>query len=244
MNFIDLNCDMGEGASIDALLMPYLSSCSIACGGHYGDIDSIKKTITLAQLNNIKIGAHPSYPDPKNFGRKCIKLSPKALKSSLESQLSLFIDCCKNLQVEIHHIKPHGALYNDMFDNISVVSVFLDVIKNLTPNVYIYCLPNSLLEKEANRIGIKVKREGFMDRAYTFEGKLLSRNIEKAVLTEKEQIGRQVLSIIQNREVTSADGHTVPLSIETLCLHGDNENALLIIKHINKLLTLNSIHVC
>ncbi len=243
MNYIDLNCDMGEGVSTDALLMPYLSSCSIACGGHYGNVTSINEAILLAQQHNVNVGAHPSYPDPKNFGRKSIEISSATLKLSIESQLELFIRSCKTLQVEMHHIKPHGALYNDMFHNASVVSVFLDVIKRLSPHTYIYCSPNSVLEKEANRIGIKTKREGFMDRAYTTKGKLVSREIEGAVLTDKHKIGEQVLSIVKNKEVRSASGQVVPLSVETLCLHGDNTNALAIIQYVNGLLKSNSIHV-
>ena len=243
MHTIDLNCDMGEGAGNDALLMPYISSCSIACGGYVGDEDSIKATLLLAKKHGVKVGAHPSYPDSENFGRKSMQLSNEELKESLVKQLALFLKCCEQTNSPVNHIKPHGALYNDLFHDASKVEVFIAVIKTVLPQAKLYCSPGSLIEKKAIHSGIQVKTEGFMDRTYNEDGTLRSRLLTDAVLTDLEQVGSQVLSILKEQSVPVFGGEFIPLSVQTLCLHGDHPQAVELIQLVDRLLKLNGIDV-
>jgi len=125
---IDLNCDLGEGYD-DEKIMPFISSCNIACGGHAGDKDSVYKTVLLAKKNNLAIGAHPSYPDKLNFGRVSMDLTTDVLVEAVRQQIQLVIESCAALKAELHHIKPHGALYNDMAQNEDLAKVVLAAVK-------------------------------------------------------------------------------------------------------------------
>jgi UPF0271 protein len=243
MSTIDLNCDMGEGVGNDSLIMPYISSCNIACGGHSGDENSVRETLVLAKKCAVKVGAHPAYPDPQNFGRKSMSLPKQELKHHLKKQLLLFMECCSQTKSSIHHIKPHGALYNDMFQDKSPTDVFVDLIKELLPNAFVYCSPDSLLEKECQKVGLKVMREGFMDRAYNPDATLLSRSVEGAVLKNLDQIEQQLLLMVTKKQVPIVANKTIDLNVQTVCLHGDNPKAVEIIKHVHQLLKTKGIYV-
>lgn len=243
MSTIDLNCDMGEGVGNDSLIMPYISSCNIACGGHSGDENSVRETLVLAKKYAVKVGAHPAYPDPQNFGRKSMSLPKQELKHHLKKQLLLFMECCSQTKSSIHHIKPHGALYNDMFQDKSPTDVFVDLIKELLPNAFVYCSPDSLLEKECQKVGLKVMREGFMDRAYNPDATLLSRSVEGAVLKNLDQIEQQLLLMVTKKQVPIVANKTIDLNVQTVCLHGDNPKAVEIIKHVHQLLKTQGIYV-
>ena len=234
---------MGEGVGNDASLMPYISSCSIACGGHVGDENSIKETLRLAKQFGVKVGAHPAYPDPEHFGRKSMQLSNEELENSLVEQLTLFLKCCEQTNSPVNHIKPHGALYNDLFHDPSKAEVFVAVMKTLFPQATLYCSPGSLIEKEAIRSRIHTKREGFMDRTYNEDGTLRSRLLKDAVLTDLKQVGSQVLSIVKEQVVPVFGGEFIPLSVQTLCLHGDHPQAVELIQSVDRLLKLNGIDV-
>jgi len=243
MSTIDLNCDMGEGIGNDSLIMPYISSCSIACGGHFGNRNSILETLILAKKHKVKVGAHPAYPDPENFGRKSMSLSKQELKHHLKKQLLLFMECCSQTKSSIHHIKPHGALYNDMFQDKSPTDVFVDLIKELLPDAFVYCSPSSLLEKECQKAGLKVMREGFMDRAYNLDATLRSRSVEGAVLKNLDQIEQQLLLMVTKKQVPIGANKAIDLNVQTVCLHGDNPKAVEIIKHVHQLLKTKGIDV-
>ena len=234
---------MGEGVGNDASLMPYISSCSIACGGHVGDENSIKETLRLAKQFGVKVGAHPAYPDSEHFGRKSMQLSNEELEKSLVEQLTLFLKCCEQTNSPVNHIKPHGALYNDLFHDPSKAEVFVAVMKTLFPQATLYCSPRGLIGKEAIRSGIHVKREGFMDRTYNEDGTLRSRLLKGAVLTDLKQVGSQVLSIVKEQVVPVFGGEFIPLSVQTLCLHGDHPQAVELIQSVDRLLKLNGIDV-
>lgn len=234
---------MGEGVGNDASLMPYISSCSIACGGHVGDENSIKETLRLAKQFGVKVGAHPAYPDPEHFGRKSMQLSNEELENSLVEQLTLFLKCCEQTNSPVNHIKPHGALYNDLFHDPSKAEVFVAVMKTLFPQATLYCSPGGLIGKEAICSGIHVKREGFMDRTYNEDGTLRSRLLKGAVLTDLKQVGSQVLSIVKEQVVPVFGGEFIPLSVQTLCLHGDHPQAVELIQSVDRLLKLNGIDV-
>lgn len=136
MQTIDINCDVGEGFNNESLLMPYLSSCNIACGAHAGSLEIIEKTMLLAKKHEVKIGAHPSFPDQENFGRKMMNISSEALQKSIESQLRTVKQCAEKLNLKIHHVKAHGALYNYIAKDTLIAEVFVKAVKAIFENVF------------------------------------------------------------------------------------------------------------
>lgn len=234
----DINCDLGEGLSNDVLLMPYLDSCNIACGGHVGNEHTIKETIRLANKHQVKIGAHPSYPDPQNFGRFKMDISLESLEISLISQLSLFKNLANEEKTEIHHIKPHGALYNFSANDQSTASMILDILEDKFKACYLYCPPNSLIAQLAEERCIPIKREVFADRNYNKDGSLVSRTEPNAVMTEPDQILEHIYTMVKKGEIRTPDGNFIPVIADTICIHGDNPNAVGILKNIHKYFNL------
>ena len=239
MQKIDLNCDVGEGTGNDAALMPFISSCSIACGGHYGNAKTIAATLALAVQNKVKTGAHPAYPDPQNFGRKSMDLPLTKLQKALREQLDLFFGLCPT----VNHIKPHGALYNDLFENEEKAMAVVEVFAAYKPKIKVYCAPKSALAIAAKAAGLIPVLEGFGDRAYEQSGALVPRNNPLATFTQKEQITQQVLGIIQQAEVTGLEGEKIPLKVNTICLHGDAKNVQENLPYLVKTLTQKNITV-
>ena len=236
---IDLNCDLGEGTGNDLAIMPYISSCSIACGGHYGNQQSIKTTLTYAAEYGVKTGAHPSYFDRDNFGRRSLAISLQELQDSLRQQLDLFYSLC----TQVSHVKPHGALYNDLFTDIEKAEAFVEVLKEYNPKAKVFCAPKSQLAHWAKKEGLQPILEGFGDRAYRPDGGLVARELSQAVHHQKEQIAQQVLRLIQEGEVVGLTGEIIPLRAETICLHGDGDNVVENLAFLAKTLVKNKIHV-
>ncbi|WP_373520592.1 5-oxoprolinase subunit PxpA [Aquiflexum sp.] len=234
----DINCDLGEGLSIDALLMPYLGSCNIACGGHAGNEQTIRETIRLAKKHQVKIGAHPSYPDPLNFGRLKMEISLESLKNSLISQLSIFRDLANEENIEIHHIKPHGALYNFSAQDHSTASLILDILENEFSGPYLYCPPNSLISQMAEERHIPIKREVFADRNYNDDGSLVSRTKSNAVIKDGDEVLDHIKIMVEKGNIKTATGNIIPIQADTICIHGDNSNAVGILKNIHKYFNL------
>ena len=231
---IDINCDLGEGMPNDNALMPYISSCNIACGGHYGTKETISKAIRLAKSHKVKVGAHPSYPDKENFGRKSLNLSSGELIENLTDQISLFLAVCERERIEPNHIKLHGALYNDSSHNEDLANVIEKVCKNLNLNLPFYLPPNSILTKRVKDVYL----EAFIDRGYQSDGSLVARNNPSAVIENPIVAWRQLSSMYFDHTVTSLEGPTILINASTYCLHGDNPNALEIAKGISRELKL------
>ena len=153
---IDINADVGEGIGNDADIMPYLSSCNIACGGHAGDKQSMQETVQLALQNGLKIGAHPSFPDPKNFGRFNMEISCADLYTSLKIQIRRFLTILREKHATLHHIKPHGALYNLAAKDEKTASVIIEVVKSIAMPVKLYAPFNSVIGQLAISEGLSV----------------------------------------------------------------------------------------
>ena len=230
---IDINCDLGEGMPNDSLLMPFLGSCNIACGGHYGDASSIKRSLRLAMKHHVKIGAHPSYPDVMNFGRVKMDLKDTELINSLTSQLEVFKNACNSLGLHINHIKPHGALYNELARDENLAILFLKLIQANFPDQLLYCPPKSIISLLAPKFGVKVAFEIFADRSYEDDLSLVSRNHPLALLTNVDDVYEHVKSMILYQSIKTISGKKVKIDADTLCIHGDNPNALEILKMIN-----------
>lgn len=222
---IDLNADLGEhpNTDLDERIMPYISSCNIACGGHVGDEASVRWTIINAKKHRVEVGAHPSYPDKENFGRKVISISKEDLRKSLEAQIGLVKRICEEENVHLHHVKPHGALYNHAASDKNVSELILQVLQNLVPGVFWMGLAGSVTESVARTNEYPFIAEGFADRQYESDGKLRSRSLEGAVL-EGNQVLDQVEELVLNNQV-KVDGW-LPLKVQSICLHSDTKGAV------------------
>ncbi|MFK8059948.1 MAG: 5-oxoprolinase subunit PxpA [Polaribacter sp.] len=240
---IDVNCDLGEGIVNEHLLIPFISSCNIACGGHFGDANSIDKTIELAIEKNVLIGAHPSFPDKKNFGRKVMQISDDELKLSIQNQLDLFLERLSKLKGKLHHIKPHGALYNLIAEDEKAAENFIESIKKYLKDVFLYVPYNSEIEKVALKNNIKIKYEAFADRNYNDNLKLVSRKEENAVITKSKEVLNHILKMVSDGKVKTISGIEKTIKVDTFCVHGDNENSLEILKYASEELSKKGIQI-
>jgi UPF0271 protein len=242
MHHTDLNADIGEGFPYDAELLRYITSCNIACGGHVGTIDSIIETIHLARKYEVNIGAHPSYPDKDNFGRKSLDISNEDLIINIHDQLKLFESCIEESNSTWKHIKFHGALYNDLKFEESKAEAIVDYLLKYYKDKTLFVPPNSEIERIASK-KIQIKIEGFADRAYNEDLSLVSRNIEGAVFLNTEMVVDQVINMVTNQQVKTITGENKKINVETICLHGDTPSALNLAKCIAKSLQKHQIIV-
>lgn len=228
---IDINCDMGEGfgpwrMGNDTELMDYVSSVNIACGFHAGDATTMRQTATMALEKKIKIGAHPGYPDLQGFGRRAMQLSPQEVYDICVYQIGAMYATVKALGGKLHHVKPHGALYNAAAKDISLAKVIAEATKAVDANLVLYGLANSFLISEAKNIGLKTAAEAFADRTYQSDGSLTSRNEDNALIKSTDEAVKQVRQIVEKQTITCVEDFEIPLKAETICIHGDGEHAV------------------
>ena len=229
---IDVNCDVGEGINNEKDLLPFISSCNIACGGHAGDAKTIERVISLAKQYNVKVGAHPSFPDRENFGRKVIDISPNELKKSLENQILLLKDSAQHQAVTLHHVKPHGALYNLAAIDQKVAELVVDVVLKCCSKVFLYVPYQSEIASVAKQKGLPIKYEVFADRNYNDDLTLVSRNNDHALIQTKEKVLSHVLNMYRANKVTTVTGQEIPILVDTFCIHGDSSNAVELVKYL------------
>ena len=240
---IDINCDMGEGMGNESYIMPFISSANIACGGHAGNADSIKRTIEIAQKNNVAIGAHPSYIDRENFGRVSQFISVLELAELIADQYYQFEKIANQLGAPIHHVKLHGALYNDCAKDALLSKTFIQTIQAIDPTLIIYGLSGSHTIQESIMAGQPFFREAFADRTYQNNGQLTPRYLDHAMIDEVEQVINQVISLIQQNKVISIQGDIIDLKVDTICIHGDGPNAIAFSESIFEALKNNHIEI-
>ncbi len=229
---IDINCDMGEGADNEHLLMPYISSANIACGGHAGDPATMSKVVELSQKYGVNVGAHPGYPDPQNFGRKSMKIDARALVSSIKIQVDSLARIAADMGVNLFHIKPHGALYNDAAIDEQLAGLFLDAVEGYRDICRLFLPPGSVIAEKASEKGFSVVSEAFADRNYNDDLTLVSRSNPDAIIHEPEDVLQHMLNIIENGKVKTLSGRMMPLNASTFCIHGDHENSVHIARFI------------
>lgn len=231
---IDFNCDVGEGIANEHLLMPHITSCNIACGGHFGDENSIDKTILLALKNNVLIGAHPSFPDKENFGRKWMHISDENLSKSIQDQMDLFLKRMSFHNARLHHIKPHGALYNTIAIDENLAKIFVKSILKYCKNIFLYVPYQSEIEKVAIENNIKIIYEAFADRNYNDDLTLVNRTHENAIIKDKEAVFQHVSKMVFERRVKTISGKEKDIKAATFCVHSDTENAVEIVKYVSE----------
>lgn len=221
---MDINCDLGESVNFsrDEALMPYLCSVNIACGFHAGNADIMKKTIENALKYGLKIGAHPGFHDKPNFGRKEMEISP----GEIRDLISLQLEALYTLTHTLHHIKPHGALYNMAARRPDYARAIAEAAFAFDPRLNLYGLSGSCSIEEAEKAGLKTYPEVFADRAYLSDGSLAPRNRQGAVLRDKKTIQKQISQLVKGLPVDTLDGSPVLLKAETICIHSDTENAV------------------
>lgn len=229
---IDINCDVGEGVGNEPDLFPIISSCNIACGGHAGDEESITSIIRLAKKYSVKIGAHPSYPDKENFGRKSMDLPPKMFLESIRGQMILFSELLQKEGASLHHIKPHGALYNDLSVDRSLAQDFIYAIEPFVQNVKLYAPYNSALADVALLNNIEVIFEAFADRNYNEDLSLVSRSEPRAIISSPQEALQHIIQIARKGEVQTVNGKNVPIIAKTFCVHSDTPSALQILMYL------------
>ncbi len=239
MHRIILNADVGEGAGFDAQIMPYISWCSIACGAHVGDEKMIQKTVDLALANNVKIGAHPSYPDRENFGRVVLEMSSQDLADSISTQILAVKEKVEESGGKLHHVKPHGALYNYAMQNENVANIIIECVKNIDKSLQLIVLKNSVFSYLCKG-ELELKYEAFADRAYRKDLTLVPRVEEGAVLTDPKQVFEQVLQMVSEQKVKTKNGEVVPVFFDTICIHGDTPKSSEILAYIYKELSVRN----
>lgn len=235
MATIDLNSDLGEQeeSTLDEGIMPYISSCNIACGGHAGDEASVRRTIDLAIKNNVAIGAHPGFPDRENFGRVIMEIDPEELAKSIKEQVSLVKRIAEEAGQEMHHVKPHGALYNLASVDSATSRLIINALLEIDPSVRLYGLSHSETEKEAKEAKIDFIGEAFADRKYELNKTLRNRKFDDAMIHEESEVLDQVENITFHQRVFN-DETELAIRAQTICLHSDTKGAVNLAKAIRE----------
>ena len=240
---IDLNCDMGEGMDNDALLMPLISSANIACGFHAGSDSIMRATVALAKLSGVSIGAHPGFADKENFGRTEMQLSSNELYQLIWDQLARMQTITQEASVAMQHVKPHGALYNMAARDATMAKIIAQAVKDFDAQLILYGLSGSYLISESQALGLRTASEVFADRTYQDNGSLTPRSQPNAMIQDQDSALAQVLQMIQEQTVISVTGKTIPLSAETICIHGDGLHAIPFTQEINAALIASKINI-
>ncbi|PTX18381.1 UPF0271 protein [Pontibacter mucosus] len=228
---VDLNCDMGESFGAwrlgnDSGLLTYVSSANIACGFHAGDPATMKKTVRLALEKGVAIGAHPGLPDLVGFGRREMAVSAEEVYDMVVYQVGALMGFAKAEGATLHHVKPHGALYNMAAANGTLAEAIAEAVARLDEQLILYGLAGSELVKAGEKYGLRIASEVFADRTYQADGTLTPRRQSDALITNPEQAIRQVLRMVKEGKVQSQQRTEVSIMADTICIHGDGPHAL------------------
>jgi UPF0271 protein len=227
---IDLNCDCGESfgpwpMGDDAGVLPHVTSANIACGGHAGDPDTMRRTVRLARDLGVAVGAHPGFPDLQGFGRRVLPLTPAEIANTVLAQVGALYAIARAEGVALAHVKPHGALYNHAAITPPIAQAIAEALAAFDRTLMLVALAGSALEQAGRAAGLPVAREAFADRAYEADGTLRARHFENALIQDPARNLAQVISIVRDGAVYAHDGTIVRLQADTICLHGDTPGA-------------------
>ena len=228
---ININCDLGESSKLhstenDPLLLKIVNSANIACGYHAGDKPTMEKTIEISKKNNVSIGAHPSFNDPENFGRKRLNLPSSEITKLIIEQINIFSDIANKAGMKVTHIKPHGALNNMGCENYELAKVISESIIKVNKKLIFLVPTGSQMEKAGKKLGMKVAVEIFADRNYEDDGNLVSRSKDNAMIVDPEVAKKHVIKMIQNQTINCYSGKQIPCEIDSVCVHGDGSSAV------------------
>ena len=234
---------MGEGIGNDGAIMPFISSANIACGYHAGNEETMKQTIEFAIKNKVAIGAHPSFFDKENFGRIERDLPVDEIYDLVILQLRTIDKIIKESGQKLHHVKPHGALYNMSAKDPQIAKAIAQAVKDFDDDLILFGLSGSYSVNEANAIDLKTANEVFADRTYQDDGSLTLRSQANALIDDVEKSIQQVLKMIREKSVTSVNGKNVSIIADTICIHGDGKNAVEFARQIFQNLIQNNIDI-
>lgn len=251
MEKIDLNCDMGEsfGAyklGMDDAVIQFISSANIACAWHAGDPSVMNHTVAIAVEHGVGVGAHPGYPDLLGFGRRNLDCTMEELRNYVIYQIGALQAFCNVHGTKMQHVKPHGALYLTAVENEDVARVVAEAIVSVNPDLLYVALAGArgeLMTRIGQEVGLGVVYEAFPDRAYSPEGTLVSRRQPGAVIKEPQVVAERALRMVKEGVVIAIDGSTIPLDVQTLCVHGDNPKAVELVRSIRETLEAEGVAV-
>lgn len=241
MKTIDLNCDLGESFGVytlgqDKLMLNEVTSANIACGYHAGDHRVLDETVLAAKQRGVAIGAHPGLPDLAGFGRRVMQLSAREVYQLMIYQLGAIAAFTRIHQTRLHHVKPHGALYNMASVDRETALAIVSAVRDFDPSLILYALAGSELCQVGQERGLRVAREVFADRTYQPDGTLTPRTQAEALIDDPQQAAHQILNIVRHGKVLAANGTEIQLRADTVCVHGDNEQALVFVRRLRKAL--------
>lgn len=237
--FVDLNADLGESfgpytLGMDEAVLEVITSANVACGFHASDPRVMKKTVLLAKEKGVAIGAHPGFPDRVGFGRRVMDVTPEEAETDVMYQIGALKAFCDAYGVNLQHVKPHGALYNHANKNAELSQAIAEGIRAVDPGLILFAQPGSELAKAGERAGLQVAFEVFGDRAYNPDGSLVSRRLPGAVIHDPEKAAAQVVRMVLESRVTAVDGSDVEVPADTICVHGDNPEAIELVRTIRR----------
>jgi len=241
MTSIDLNCDLGEGFGVytlgnDADIMPLISSANIACGFHASDPLLMGRTVRLAKMHGVAVGAHPSYPDRVGFGRRAMDIGTEELKADIVYQIGALAAFCRCEGVALRHVKLHGALYHRAAQDPDTARAVVEAVRSAAPGAHLVCPAGSAMTESARQYEMPYREEAFADRAYTPDGALVPRSRKGALLTDPARIAEQAVRMVLEQRVETPEGIPVPLAFQTLCVHGDTPDARIALREIRRAL--------
>ena len=243
---ININCDLGEKSKLhnnenDPFLLEIVNSASVACGYHAGDEETMDEVVRISKENNVSIGAHPSFNDPENFGRKRINLTSSEIRKLIIDQYEILQRIAFNHNENVSHIKPHGALNNMACEDLDLATTIAKVIHDIDKSM-IYLVPTgSKMEIAAKKLNMRIACEIFADRNYEDDGNLVSRSKKNALITDPEIAKKHVLSMVKNQAINCLSGKQIPCEIDSVCIHGDNKSSLETAKSIKLNLAQNGL---
>ncbi len=221
MATIDLNCDVGEGVGRDAEILPWVTSANVACGAHAGDETTMAATMALARRLGKMTGAHPGYADRAHFGRRDLALSPAEIESLVFDQLTALAR-----YGEFHYVKPHGALYNRIARDAAAATAVARAVARFEPRLGLLVLSGSVAVAAGRDCGLRVWQEVFADRGYDSRGHLLPRDAPGALIEDPVAVGPRVVTMVREGRVQAVDGDWIAVAADSVCLHGDNPQAV------------------
>ena len=236
---IDLNADLGESPErladgSDAELMRHITSASVACGGHAGDVLTMEQTLELARQNNIAVGAHPAYPDRAGFGRTALTIPIAELQSSIADQLNQLLSIARRLKVPIAHVKPHGALYHSCNDHAEIAQALCRAVLAADSRMILIGQAGYPCLGIYHEMGLRTAAEAFADRAYEPDGRLRNRTLSGALLDSPERASAQAVSLVTRGRVLTTSGSELAVSADTLCIHSDTPGSTAIARAIKE----------